>query len=157
MQVRDATHWQVAVPVTVLRLARHVGGLFAVLEFLEALGLRLRALEIRPDPGDECDPLAVGKPLEGLDAGREFDNPARFAAVGRDDVELRRLVLAAFLLAPRDERNALAARRPRGMAVLVAAARQAARAAAEGRQQPQARRALVFGHVEARDRAHRLR
>ena len=157
MQVGDASHRQVAVPEPVLRLAGDVGAFLAVLEFLVSFGLRLRAARVGPDPGDEGDALAVGEPLEGVDAGREVADPPRFAAVGRDDVELRRLVLAAFLLAPRDERNALAARRPRGVAILVAAARQAARAAAEGRQQPQARRALVLGHVEARDRAHRLR
>ena len=96
VQVRHAAHRQVVVPEAVLRLAGDVAALLALLEFLQPLRLRLGALQLGPDPGDEGDALAVGEPLEGLDAGREVADAPRLAAVGRDQVELRRVVLRAL-------------------------------------------------------------
>ena len=55
------------------------------------------------------------------DSAAVRDTP-RFAAIGRDEVELRRVILLALLLALRDERDLLAGRRPRGLAVFLAAA-----------------------------------
>ena len=117
MKVGHAAHRQVVVPKAVLGLAGGVAGFLAVLEFLEAFGLRLAALGVGPDPGDEGDALAVGEPLEGFDAGREVAAAARLAAIGRNHIELRRFVLLALLLAFGNEGDAVAFRRPRGLAV----------------------------------------
>src|SRR5205085_1477893 len=96
-------------------------------------------------------------PLERFDAGREIADAARLAAVGRDQVELGGLVLAPLLLALGDEGDRAAFRRPGGLAVLLAAGREAARLAAEGGEKPEAGRALVLLHRVARHRADRLR
>ena len=128
VQVGDAAHRQVVVPVAVLRLAGDVAAFLALLEFLPALGLRLGALQLGPDPGDEGDALAVGEPLEGLDAGREVADAARLAAVRRDQVELRGLVLLALpARAWRRRRSRSPLGRPGGLAVLLAAGGEAAR------------------------------
>ena len=110
VQVRHAAHRQVVVPEAVLRLAGGVAGFLALLEFLVALGLRLGALQLGPDPGDEGEAPAVGEPAEGVDAGGDVADARRLAAVGRDHVELRLFVLAALLLALGDEGDQVAAR-----------------------------------------------
>ena len=95
--------------------------------------LRRRTLQVRPDPGREHDAPAVGQPLEGLDAGPEGADALGFPAVGRDQVELRRLVPLALPAAAGDEGDAVAARRPGGLAVAVAGRGQAPRPGAPGR------------------------
>src|SRR5204863_3511792 len=132
VQVRDAAHRQVAVPEAVLRLRGDVAALLALVPLLPALGLRLRALELGPDPGDEGDPRAVCEPLERLDPGCEVADATRLAAVGRDQVELGSLVLAPFLLALGDEGDRTALGRPGGLPVLLAAGGEAAGLAAGG-------------------------
>src|SRR6185436_5904611 len=109
--------------------------------------------QLGPDPGDDRHALAVREPLEGFDAGGHVANAARLAAIGRYHVELRLLVLLAFLLALGDEADQVAARREAGLAVLVAAMRQRARTAAERGEQPQRGVALVLRHVVAAERA----
>ena len=157
VQVRLAAHRQLAVPEAVLRLAGDVAAFLALLECLQPLRLRLGAAQLRPDPGDEGDAPAVGKPAEGLDAGGDARRAPRLAAVGRDQVELRLFVLPAFLFAPGGEGDQLAGRAPARLAVLLAAMRQRARLAAERGEQPQRTRGLVLVHREARQRGHRLR
>jgi len=88
------------IPVSEQRLARDVAGFLALLELLELLRLRLAALQAGPDPGHEGDVPAVGQPLEGLDAGCKAACTPRLATIGCDQVELRRLILAALLLPP---------------------------------------------------------
>ena len=68
-------------------------GVLALLLALRLLGV---GREIRPHPGDERDPLAVGKPLDRRAAGGERRQPPRFAAVGRDQVDLRLVVVLAL-------------------------------------------------------------
>ena len=156
VQVGDPAHRQVAVPVAVLRFRGDVAAFLALLPFLPALGLGLGALQLGPDPGDEGDATAVGEPLERLDPRREIGDAARLAAVGRDQVELRRVVLLSFLLALGEEGDRSALGRPGGLAVLLAAGGEAARLAAEGGEQPEAGRALVLLHRVARHRADGL-
>ena len=152
VQLRHAAHRQRVVPVAVQRFAGGVAGFLAVLEFLQALGLCGLALGIGPHPGHEGDAFAVRKPAKAFDAGGHRADAPRFAAVGRDHVELRLLVLVPLLFALGDEAHRVAARAERRLAVLVAALRQRARLAAEGRQQPDRCLALVVGHRVARHR-----
>jgi len=71
--------------------------------------------------------------------------------------ELRRVVLLALLLALGDEGDLLIGGRPGGLAVLLAATRQAPHGTAEGGEQPQARVGLVLAHRKTADGANRLR
>ena len=87
-----------------------------VLALLPALRLHRVGREVRPHPRDERDPLAVGEPLDRGAAGRERREPPRLAAVGRDQVDLRLLVVLAL----RGERDRIAVGRPLRIAVLVA-------------------------------------
>jgi hypothetical protein len=157
VQVHDAAHRQVAVPVAVLRFAGGVAGFLALGVRLVAIGLRLAALGIGPDPAQEHQALAVGHPAKALHAGGHGGGAARLAAIGGDEVELRRLVLVALLLALRGEGDEVATRAPARRAVLVAAGRERARLAAQRRQQPQLGGALVLVHRVARQRGHGLR
>ena len=109
-QVRHAAHRQHVVPVAVDAFAGGDAGFLARLEVLHRLGLGLGAFQIGPDPRHEHDAPAVGAPAEGLDAGGHVADALRLAAVDRDDVELRRFVLATLLLALGDEADAVAAR-----------------------------------------------
>jgi len=157
VQVGHAAHRQVVVPVPVLRFAGDVAGLLARLEFPLLLRLRLGAFQFGPDPADEDQALAVGQPAQAAHAGGHLSGAPRFAAIGGDEVELRALVLDALLFTLGGEGDEVAARAPARLAVLVAAARQLARLAAQGGQQPQRRGRLVVGHRIARQRGHRLR
>ena len=157
VQVGHAVHRDLVVPVAVLGLAGDVARLLAVLEGLLRGGLGLGALERRVHPGDEDHAAAIRAPAEGIDAGGHGGGAARLAAVRGDDVELRRLVLAALLLAAGDEGDAVAARAPLGLPVLRAAVRQRARLAAQRREQPQRALGLVVLHRVPGDRGHGLR
>ena len=95
VQVRHAAHRQVVVPVAVLRLAGGVAAFLALLEGLVRRGLRLGALAARARPRTRrrCAGRrgTSGRPRRRW---RTLAARARLAAVGRDQVELRRLVLA---------------------------------------------------------------
>ena len=52
--------------------------------------------EIRPDPGHEGDPLAVGEPFDRRASGGKRREPPRLAAVRRDQVDLRLVVVLAL-------------------------------------------------------------
>ncbi len=97
--------------------------------------------------------LSVGHPLEVVDAGREVAPAFGLAARGGDHVELALAVLAALLLALGEECDAVTARRPRGIAILLAAGGEAARLARGRGQEPEAAARLVLVHRVARDRA----
>src|SRR5262245_21732064 len=114
-----------------------------VLPFLEAFGLRVVPLGVRPDPRYEGNALRVRKPLDAGDTGRQFRDAARFTAVGRNQVELRLLVLVPL----GHEGDRAAVGRPARFAVLFTGGGERARLAAESRKQPQARTTLVGLHV----------
>ena len=156
MQVRHAAHRQRMVPEAVEAFLGDVGRVLAILLGLVALNLRGLALERGIDPGHEGHAPAVREPLEGLDAEGHLRHAARLAAVGRDHVQLRGLVLVALLVAARDEGHEVALRAPARLAVLLAGGGQRARIATQRGQQPQRGRALVLLHVEARHRHHGL-
>ncbi len=147
-----ATVGEPMVPETKFRALGDVRLDLGVLALLLPLRLRRPGPEIGPHPADERDPLAIGKPLDRGTAGGQRGQPARLATVGRDQIDLRLVVILAF----RGERDPVADGRPFRIAVLVAAgepARLRGRLAfAVGRKQPQLRSAVVLRHVEARHR-----
>jgi hypothetical protein len=96
---------------------------------LPAPRLRGGATLVGPDPGRADQAAAVGQPAEGFDAGRKIRCAHRLAAVGGDQVELRRLVLLALLLALADEGDAVAAGRPGRLRMAAGRGGQAARRA----------------------------
>jgi hypothetical protein len=53
-----------------------------------ALREALQPLLLGPYPRQERDALRVGKPLDRESAGGDVGEPARLAAVGRDEVDL---------------------------------------------------------------------
>ncbi len=125
---------------------------FRVLALLPALRLKRIGREVGPHPRHEGDPLAVGEPFRRGASGGEPGEPLRFAAVGRDQVELRFVVVLAL----RGERDPLAVGRPFRIAVLVAggelarpAGNIAAGLAERRREKPQRRAAVVLLHVVA--------
>ena len=154
-QVQNAAHRHVVVPIAVEGFAGGVAGFFAILPGLVLAVLRGSGLQTRPDPGREDDALAVGQPLEGLDAGAELADAHGLAAVGRNEVKLRRVILLAALLALGDECDALTLWRPRGLPVFGAAACELARRPACGGQQPEVVETLVLLGVRLHDGAHR--
>ena len=99
VQMHDAAHRQVVVPVAVLRFTGDIGAFFACFELLVALGLRLAALQVRPHPGDESDAPTVWKPLECRHSRAKVGQPAPFTAVGCNGINLRGFVFASFLFA----------------------------------------------------------
>src|SRR6185437_6973502 len=148
-------HGKVAVEVAVERLGRDVSALLALRERLVQPLLGAASLRFRPDPRDEDDAFPVRHPPEFADAGAEIGLPPRLAAADIDHVELRFLVLAAFLLALGDEGDAIALRRPRGLRVLLAGTREAPWRARACWEQPKARAALVLLHRIGREGADR--
>src|SRR5436190_6369283 len=117
------------------------------LALLPAFGLRVVGLEIGPYPRDERDPFAVGEPAQARRTAGDRRQSPRLAAVGRDQVDLRFLVVLAL----GRERDPSAVRRPARLAVLVAGG-QAARPGAVGREEPQLGAPLVLVHVVGSDR-----
>ena len=93
----------VVVPVAVVSLVGDVGGVFPGLVGLVRGSLRRSAFRVGPGPGGEHDPLAVGQPFERFNARRKVAGTPRFAAVGRQQVQLRGVVLLAGHLALGDE------------------------------------------------------
>ena len=126
-----------------------------VLLLLAALRLQRIRREVRPHPRDEGKSLAVGEPLDRRRAARQARESRRFAAIGRNQIDLRLVVIVAF----RGEGDEAAIRPPLGIAVLVTGGeppgpgRGAAGSAADSRRiKPQLGAAVVFRHVVARDR-----
>mmetsp|Transcript_4934 Transcript_4934/g.17731 ORF Transcript_4934/g.17731 Transcript_4934/m.17731 type:complete len:673 (-) Transcript_4934:1368-3386(-) len=150
MQMRHPAHRDLMVPVAIQGLLGDIGRVLAGLEVFQRLCLR-GGLEVRPDPGHEGDAPSVGKPFERFHPGGHLAHAARLAAVRRDDVELGLGVLHAAVLAPRRERDQIAARAPLRVGVLVAGLGQPARLAPQRRQQPQAAARLVVLHAVAGD------
>ena len=152
--MRLATVGQPVVPEPVFAALGQVSLDLRLLFLRDALRLRSLVGKIRPHPGHERDALAVGEPLERGDAGREVREPNRFAAVGRDQIDLRLGIVAAL----RGERDLRSVGRPARVAVLVAprqAARLRRRGAARsvaGGEQPQLRASHVALERERRDR-----
>ena len=148
--VRRAAVGEPLVPEAVLGTLGEVGLDLLFLALLPALHLRLFGREIGPDPGDEGDALAVGKPAQSRSAVGDGSEPPRLAAVGRDQIDLRLLVVLAL----GREGDPFAVGRPGGLAVLVAGG-QPLRAAAVGRKEPKLGPALVLFHVVRADRGTR--
>ena len=137
-----ATVGEPVVPESVLAALREMSRDFDFLALLPALRLRLIGLQIRPDPRDEGDAPAIGKPAQARCTSRNRRQSARFASIRRDQVHLRLFVVLAL----RRESDPLAVGRPHRIAVLVAT-REAPRLAAIGGKKPQLGTALVFFHV----------
>src|SRR2546422_8654742 len=161
-QVRDkkVRHPAVREPVVPKAVSGMLDAMRLDLVFLALLvpaRLRRFAAQVRPHPGNESDALAVGKPLYCRGAGGKLRQPPRFAAVGIDQVDLWLFVLLALPLALGDERDSAALRRPHRLPVLFAAGREQPRPSCTGRQEPQARGALVLPHRVGRQRANRAR
>ena len=152
MHVRLAAIGEPMVPETELRALGDVRLDLGVLALLLSFRLLRVGPEIGPHPADERNPPAVGKPLDRGTAGGKRGQPARLAAVGRDQIDLRLLVVLAL----RGERDRVAGGRPSRIAVLVASGEPARLRSglpmAAGRKQPQFRAAVVLRHVEARHR-----
>ena len=114
--VRLAAVGEPMVPEAELRALRDVRLDLRVLALLLALRLLGVGGEIRPHPRDERDPLAVREPFDRGAARRERREAARLAAVRRDQIDLRLVVVLAL----RGERDQVSGRRPLGIAVLLA-------------------------------------
>ena len=83
-----------------------------VLAFPGALRLRRLGAQVGPYPGHQCDPLAVGKPLERRGAGREVRDARRLASIRRNHVDLRlasslRFAMNAMRVPSGDQRGLL--------------------------------------------------
>src|SRR3989442_6544929 len=117
------------------------------LTLLPAFGLLLVGLEIGPYPRDERDPLAVGEPAQARRAAGDRRQSPRLAAIRRDQLDLRLLVVLAL----GRERDPAAVRRPARLAVLVAGG-QTSRPCAIGPEEPQLGAPLVLVHVIGSDR-----
>ena len=145
--VRRAPVGEPLVPEAILGAIADVRLDLRLLSLLLAFGLRLFGCQLRPDPADEGDALAVRKPAQTCRPVRHRSEPSRFPAVGRDEIDLRFLVILAL----RREGDPFAVGRPGGFAVLVARG-QALRAAAICGKEPQLGPALVLFHVVGGDR-----
>src|SRR5258708_12916786 len=91
-EARHAPIGEPAIPPAVGRVLDDVGLDLVVLERLVAPRERLEPFLLRPHPRQEGDAARVGKPLDAEDAGRDVGETARFAAIGRDEVDLRLVV-----------------------------------------------------------------
>src|SRR4029079_17541456 len=101
------------------------------------------------DPRDEGDAPRVRKPLDSEGAGRDRGDAPRLAAVGRHHVDLRLLVVFRSVAATPlgEEGDPFPVGRPTRLAVLFTGGSQAARLAAERREDPETRARLVVAHV----------
>ena len=106
--VRLATIGEPMVPEAEFRALGDVRLDLGVLALLLPFRLLRVGPEIGPHPADERDPPAVGKPLDRGTAGGECRQPARLAAVRRDQIDLRLVVVLAL----RGERDRVAGGRP---------------------------------------------
>src|SRR5262249_35060141 len=125
-----------------LRTFRQVRLDLRLLALLCPFRLLLVAGEVGPDPRNEGNALAVGKPAQSLGAGGDRRQPPRFAAVRSNHIHLRLLVVLAL----GGERDPFAIRRPAWLAVLVPGG-QPLRSAAVGGEQPELRQLAVLLHV----------
>ncbi len=156
--VRVAAVGQPMVPEAVLGALADMRLDLRVLAFLAALRLQRIGREIGPHPRDEGDALRIRKPLRRGTSGGDLREPRRLAAVRRDEIDLRLVVVLAL----RGERDEAAVRRPLRIAVLVAGgepprAKPRVGAAQPGREEPELGAAFVGLHVEGRHGAARLR
>ena len=126
MQTGHTAHGQVVIPVAVLRFAGGVTGFFAGLEFFEFFCLclgggsaRAAGAQIRPDPTDEHEMLAVRAPSKRTDTRGDRGDAARFAPIGRNHIKLRFVVFAALLFALGSKCNQIALWAPLWLPVLV--------------------------------------
>ncbi len=157
MHARHPPVGQEMVPVLELGLFGDQRLDLVVLAIPVSLRLVFFAFQIRPHPGNEGDPPAVGKPFHGGGAGGQRGDAPRFAAVGRDHINLRLPVGVLAFATLGHERDERPVRRPLRLPVLLPAGGQFARLAAQVGQQPELGAGLVFAHVESGQRDAGLR